>query len=106
MDVYSHVEEILFKELKERVNQVITNDKDLVDIKFLYAYDVAQFLESEYGADVETSDMDTNGWQYDYLIPVYINDKKYVLSGSGYHGDVQFYKDHDDDDDDYLEDDE
>jgi hypothetical protein len=92
MDQYSLIENALINELNKRLDQVISGEKDVVQIKFLYASDVESVLTKEYGANVDTSEMDTNGWQYDYWIPVYINDKKYVLSGSGYYGNIEFYR--------------
>lgn len=89
MDAYSLVEDILFNELKERVEQVINGEKDSIEIKFLYLSDVKSFLEDEYKAK-EVGDMDTNGWQYDYFVSFEINDKKYELTGSGYYGDMLF----------------
>jgi hypothetical protein len=95
MDAYSLAEDILYRELETRLDQVINGEQNSIEIKFLYANEVATFLKNKYDAHVETSDMDTNGWQYDYWIPVYINDEKYNLMGSGYYGDMEFVKEED-----------
>ena len=39
---------------------------------------------------VEDDDRDTNGWAWDYWQYFKVGDKRYTLSGSGYHGGHSF----------------
>lgn len=90
MDAYSLAEDIVYRELERRVDLVVSGILESVEIQFLYPNNVKEFIVKKYNAD--EGEMDTNGWQYDYTIPLLINDEEYNLVGSGYYGDMIFVK--------------
>lgn len=70
---------------------IINGELEESEFEFLYAGDIAKYLEEKYG--LRHHEMDTNGWDYDFWITYIINEEKYVISGSGYYGNLKFYKD-------------
>jgi len=68
---------------KAEIEQVLEGEIDTCTSDTLISPDVAvAYLKS---LELDEGDMDTNGWQWDFWIPFYKDNKKYVLSGSGYY---------------------
>ena len=40
------------------------------------------------GIEIDEDEFETNGWQYDYWQNITHNNKKYVIHGSGYYGNL------------------
>jgi hypothetical protein len=76
--------------LKVEIDKVIIGDENEFQSDILCANEISEYLKEKYG--VEKEDFDSNGWDYDFWIYYTINDKKYMLSGSGYYGGITFSK--------------
>lgn len=85
-----------FKEVEELIRSVIDGDVDTVDLSLMVAPSTAfDIIENVLGLE-QTSDLDTNGWQWDFWQHYEDSEgKKFVLSGSGYYGELEFKKDTD-----------
>jgi hypothetical protein len=71
--------------------EVITGRKDTTDKVDYISPDQAEKLLLSAGFKIESKDFDTNGWDYDYWLTLKINGKFFVVTGSGYYGQLQFY---------------
>lgn len=83
--------ETLLEEMKQAVTDVINGVIPEFKSQFLHPCDVDKFIQDEY--KTRSDDCDSNGWQWDYWFYYIINDEKYLLSGSGFYGDLAFSKD-------------
>ena len=87
-----HIHEQIITEMKENIQQLLNGKTDTIVLEYVRPDDVIVYLENLTGEDVEYSDMECNGWQFDFWIPLEINDKKYILAGDGiYNNYLTFY---------------
>ena len=93
--------ELFTKEVKTTIKDALKNyfngEIDSIKIHGLHANGMIECLQ-ELGADV-SEEIDANGWQFDYWIKFQYNNKRYVIDGGGYYGNVKIYVDEDKDDD-------
>ena len=81
--------------LKVEILNVLCGRSDILKVDSLHPSFVIDFLK-EIGIDIDLGDdMDTNGWQWDYWIKFRYNEKPYILSGSGYYGNLELKVDTD-----------
>jgi hypothetical protein len=92
----------LKKNVTELISDVLNCKLDIVEFDCLYPSIVINHLK-ELGVKIDLADcMETNGWQMDYWIRFKYNDKRFIISGSGYYGNLEFKENNDSDDDEYY----
>lgn len=78
-----------FSIAKKRLKSFFKSDRDFERVFFndlLVSMDeLLDILEEDYGVDVSVDDIDCNGWQMDFLLPVCIHGSQYSIEGSGYY---------------------
>ncbi|WP_271495820.1 hypothetical protein [Enterococcus sp. 5H] len=91
MEVLSKNEKDL---VKKRIESVIKGTEEKVNFNdiLLSANVLIDILTDDFHAEIDISEMDTNGWQMDFWIPVEINGESYDIEGSGYYRTLSFYK--------------
>ena len=72
------------------VKKVISGEKDKTEGYPLCPQDAIDCLEKKLGFK-DLDEFDSNGWQYDYWIEVEFGEKEYIISGSGYYGNLHLY---------------
>jgi len=72
------------------IDMIINGELEESEFEFLYAGDIAKYLLEKY--ELHHHEMDTNGWDYDFWIYYIINEQSYMISGSGYYGNLKFMK--------------
>jgi hypothetical protein len=79
--------------LEQKINKIeefINGTREDVKIYGTSPNEVSEYIEKVLQG--ERLEIDCNGWQWDYWITYKIDDKLYMLSGSGYYGNMQFSK--------------
>lgn len=90
------------KDVTELISDVLNRRLDFVKFDCLYPNIVISYLE-ELGAKINLGDcMETNSWQMDYWIRFKYDDKRFIIRGSGYYGNLEFTENNDSDDDEYY----
>lgn len=91
MDVLSKKEKDV---VQKRIKSVIkgTKRKANYDDILLSASDLVDILTDEFNAQIDISEMATNGWQMDFWIPTVIDGENYYVEGSGYYRTLNFFK--------------
>lgn len=78
--------------LKMALEVVINEDEDNIELGTgCYIADVTKIMKS-LGAEDLKDKFETNGWQWDFWQYYELNGQQYMLSGSGYYGDLKFSK--------------
>jgi len=77
------LQETIIKEMKIMVKKVLDGEATSVKLWYVRPNDVIKAVEELGGQNLD--DFDTNGWQWDYSMTFAYLDKKYGLSGDGYH---------------------
>jgi hypothetical protein len=75
--------------LKVEIEKVVFGSEEEFQSDVLCADEVIRFIQEKYEDDYENLDFDTNGWQMDFWINLKVNNKKFILSGSGYYGGIK-----------------
>lgn len=82
---------VLYKDITELqaiklITDVLNRDRDFVRFEGISPSKMIN-LVFKAGADYIIEDeMEFNGWEYDFFIPVTHNHKSFFISGSGYYG--------------------
>lgn len=75
---------------KELIDDVIYGNKESVDLKGKITLDLFdKHMMEKYNIETE---LDTNGWQFDFWNEFSLNGIKFMLHGSLYYGDYAFTK--------------
>ena len=80
-------------ETHNRLQSVLSDNKQKVNFNDLTvsADELVDTLKSA-GAEVDLSEMENNGWQMDFWIPVKYENKEFTINGGGYYRTLEFYK--------------
>ncbi len=66
------------------IQSVVSGEKKVVYLLGVSPSEVKMHLES---LGFKCKDIETNGWEWDFYFKAFLNDKKYIVSGSGYYSD-------------------
>ena len=77
------------KETKNLIESVINGDYDSIGLPLTLPCEICAFLEDK---GFEESEIERNGWQWDYWIAFEKDHNIFTLEGSGYYGGQIFWK--------------